>query len=208
MSEWDDFRDTRGNSVTSNYLKTSEDLVMKKQVELHMPEQLLPIPSWDEWFMRMVYEVSNKSKDKSSKIGSIIVNNNQIVKIGYNGFPRGVNDDIEERHNRPLKYKFTAHSEANAIFFAAKDGVKTDGCSMYTNGISCLECAKAIIQSGIKIVIYHKQYQDKWDKYRREQWDGHSEITKTMFDESKIKLLCYDKVLNVKSLIAGNICYL
>lgn len=163
------------------------------------------IPSWDEWFLRMVYDVASKSKDKSSKIGSVIVNNNQIIKIGYNGFPIGINDTIVERHDRPLKYKFTSHSEINAILFAARDGAKTDGCTIYTNGISCVDCARAIIQAGIKKVIYHKQFQDKWDEYIREQWNGHKEITQIMFDESKVELICYDGILNVKSLIAGHI---
>ena len=165
------------------------------------------IPTWDEWFMRMVYVVASKSKDKSSKIGSIIVNHNQIVKIGYNGFPSGVDDNVIERHARPAKYSFTSHSESNAILFAAKDGVKTDGCILYTNGLPCKDCAKDIIQSGIKTVIYHKQFDDKWNDYdfKREHWAGHDHITTTMFNESGVSTKIFDKVLNVKSMIDGKI---
>ena len=84
--------------------------------------------SWDLFFMKMVYLVANKSKDISTKIGAVIVNdNNQIIKIGYNGFPIGVDDSIKERFERPLKYSYTAHAEANAIFFAARDGAKIEG---------------------------------------------------------------------------------
>ena len=163
------------------------------------------IPDWDEWFMRMVYIIASKSKDRSSKIGAVIVNNNQIVKVGYNGFPMGVDDDIAIRHDRPLKYSFVSHAESNAIFFAARDGAKTDGCSMYTNGLCCVECAKAVIQSGIKNLIYHRQFQDKWNEFRREKWDGHNEITTQMFLESNVKVIQFDRYLDVKSMIDGKI---
>lgn len=170
-----------------------------------MNDEKLPIPSWDEWFMRMAYHVATKSKDKSSRIGSVIVKDNQVVKIGYNGFPRDVNDNVEERQNRPLKYSYVAHSEANAIFFAARDGAKTEGCFLYTNGVPCVECAKAIIQSGISKVIYHSEYDVKWNEFAREKWSGHNEITTTMFNESNVELIPYEGILGVKALIAGNI---
>jgi dCMP deaminase len=167
-------------------------------------ENYIP-PKFDEWFMRQVYLVATKSKDKSSKIGAIIVNDNQIVKIGYNGFPVGVNDNISERYERPLKYAFTSHAEANAVSFAAKDGVKTDGCILYTNGICCIECCKIVIQSGIKEVIYHKQFNNKWNELYRPQWDGHEEISSILFKESDVKLTAFDKFLDVNSYIDGKI---
>ena len=162
-------------------------------------------PDWDEWFMRQVYLISTKSKDPSSKIGSVIVNNNQIVKIGYNGFPVKINDSIKERYERPLKYSFTSHSEANAITFAAKDGVKTDGCVLYTNGQCCIECTKLVIQSGIKRVVYHKQFEDKWNELYRDQWKGHKEISTILFKESGVILQPLDKILNVNAYIDGKI---
>ena len=64
--------------------------------------------NWDEYFLAMCQLVASKSKDRSTKVGAIIVGpDNEIVSTGYNGFPRGINDDIKERHERPLKYKFT-----------------------------------------------------------------------------------------------------
>lgn len=162
-------------------------------------------PSWDEWFMRQVYLIATKSKDKLSKIGSIIVNDNQIIKVGYNGFPVGINDNIKERHLRPLKYSFVSHSEANAIVFAAKAGVKTDGCILYTNGQCCIECTKLVIQSGIKKVVYHKQFDDKWDELYRIQWDGHKKISTILFNEANIELVAFDKILDVNAYIDGKI---
>ena len=168
-------------------------------------DEELNIPDWDEWFMRMTYLVSSKSKDKKTKIGAVIVNNDhQIIKIGYNGFPVGVNDDISERHDRPLKYRYTAHAEANSIFFAARDGVKINGSILYTTGLCCIECSKAVIQSGIKCVIYHKQFNDKSKEFHRSEWDGHKEISTTMFKEADVKIIEYDKLLNISTLIDGN----
>ena len=90
-------------------------------------------------------------------------------------------------------------------FFAAKSGVKTNDCTLYTNGICCIECAKAVIQAGIKTVIYHKQFQDKWIEFYRKQWDGHTEISTTMFNESKIELIEYDKKLGITTLIDSRV---
>lgn len=81
--------------------------------------------NWDLFFMKMVYLIANKSKDTSTKIGAIIVNdNNQIIKIGYNGFPLGVDDSVEERFHRPVKYAYTAHAEVNAIFLLLETAQK------------------------------------------------------------------------------------
>lgn len=142
---------------------------------------------WDLFFMKMVYLIANKSKDTSTKIGAVIVNdNNQIIKIGYNGFPMGVDDSLEERFHRPMKYSYTAHAEANAIFFAARDGAKIEGCKLYTNALCCNECAKAVIQSGIREVIYHAPYYDAWKSQQSIQWTGHEHITNTLFKEGNV----------------------
>ena len=172
-------------------------------------EETIEVPSWDKWFMKQVYLISERSKDPSSKVGAIIVDNfNQIVKIGYNGFPSKVNDKNEERWKKPLKLLLVAHAEANAIFFAARTGTKTENCKLYTSGIPCCECAKAIIQSGINSVFYHKQYQDKWNEYMTSDWERHEEITKTMFNESGIELTPLNMILNIRTIIRGNVIFL
>jgi dCMP deaminase len=153
----------------------------------------------------MVYSISQKSKDRYTKIGSVIVTDNQIVKIGYNGLPVGVNDDLSDRHERPKKYQFYIHSEINAIIFAARGGVSTNNSTIYTNAISCQDCAKAIIQAGIKKVVYHKQFQDIWEANQSNQWSGHRDITELLFSEAKVELMAYDKILNVEALVNGQI---
>ena len=118
--------------------------------------------SWDDYFMNIAVLVSSRSKDRSTKVGSVIVKDRIILSTGYNGFPRGVNDDLDERHERPLKYQFTCHSEENAIFNAARIGAKIDGSDIYVTLHPCTGCAKAIIQSQIKRVFILNNDNDRW----------------------------------------------
>lgn len=112
-------------------------------------------PTWDKYFMRLAVDVASRSKDPSTKIGAVIVGpDNEIRSTGYNGFPRGVNDTEERLTNRPTKYICTVHAEANAIFNAVRSGISVRGCTLYVAGLPpCHECAKAIIQSGIRRVV-------------------------------------------------------
>lgn len=111
--------------------------------------------SWDEYFMDLARLVATRSKDTSTKVGAVIVGpNREIRSTGYNGFPRQVNDDIPARHERPMKYYYTVHSEQNAIFNACRAGTSVDGCTIYIAGRPpCSWCARAIIQSGIRRVV-------------------------------------------------------
>lgn len=102
---------------------------------------------WDARFMALAAHVADWSKDPSTKVGAVIVDSMRVVRgIGYNGFPRGVDDDIERYANKPTKYKMIVHSEANAILNA---NASVNSCAMYTTKFPCSECAKLIIQSGI-----------------------------------------------------------
>lgn len=110
--------------------------------------------SWDSRWIDMAALAATWSKDRSRTCGAVIVDNrNALVSIGWNGFPRGVNDDVEARHERPAKYKWTEHAERNAIYNAAANGHPTKGCTMYLPWYPCADCARAIIQSGITAVV-------------------------------------------------------
>ncbi len=111
---------------------------------------------WDEAFMLMSDLIAKRSKDPSTQVGACIVNDqNVIIGLGYNGFPRGCHDDglpwCREGETLKTKYAYVVHAEANAIM-NANDSVKN--CRLYVNLFPCNECAKAIIQGGIKEVIY------------------------------------------------------
>lgn len=113
--------------------------------------------SWDKKFMGLANYIAKWSKDPSTKVGAVIVNSDKrVVSLGYNGFPQGVDDSVVERYERPAKYKYTEHSERNAIFSAARLGVSLVGCTIYCNYLPCADCARAIIQSGIVKVVYEK----------------------------------------------------
>ncbi|MBD8975109.1 deoxycytidylate deaminase [Veillonella magna] len=112
--------------------------------------------SWDEYFMGVASLAAKRSKDPNTQVGACIVSNdNKILSIGYNGMPLGCNDD-EFSWDRDVtadnKYFYIVHSELNAILNYR--GGSLEGSKMYVTLFPCNECAKAIIQSGIKEVIY------------------------------------------------------
>ncbi len=121
--------------------------------------------TWDEYFMGVAILSADRSKDNSTQVGACIVNQkNKIVSVGYNGMPTGCNDDEmpwerEGQSSLDTKYPFVCHAELNAIL--NRNTANLDGCTLYVTLFPCCECAKAIIQSGIKrIVYYNNKYAD------------------------------------------------
>ena len=113
--------------------------------------------SWDEYFMGVAMLSAMRSKDPNTQVGACIVSNdNKILSMGYNGFPSGCSDDAFPwaREGEPLdnKYLYTTHSELNAILNYR--GGSLEGAKLYVSLFPCNECAKAIIQAGIKTVVY------------------------------------------------------
>ena len=114
--------------------------------------------NWQEYFMGIALLSAQRSKDNSTQVGACIVNTeNKIVAVGYNGMPNGCNDDEmpwERNADDELdtKYPFVCHAELNAIL--NRNSADLKGCTVYVTLFPCNECAKAIIQSGIKKVIY------------------------------------------------------
>ncbi len=116
--------------------------------------------NWDEYFMGVSLLASKRSKDPNTQVGACIVSpDNVIISTGYNGFPYGCSDDEFpwERDGEETKYPYVVHAELNAILNAGGRSLK--GAKIYVDLFPCNECAKAIIQSGIKEVVY------LYDKY-------------------------------------------
>jgi dCMP deaminase len=145
--------------------------------------------NWSEYFLNIAETVKLKSKDRRTQIGAIIVGkDNEIVSTGYNSFPRGINDDVEERQVRPEKYYWMVHAELNSILNAARIGVSTNGCKMYlTCGVPCSNCGRAIINAGIKEIYCKVEDTTR----NREKWDEESARTRQMFEESGVKITFY-----------------
>lgn len=141
-------------------------------------------------FMVMSRAAATLSKDRSTKLGAIILGPGfEIRAMGYNGFPRGVNDGIDSRHERPIKYKYTEHAERNAIYNAARVGTPLDGCRMLLDSPigSCCDCARAIINVGIKqLVILREPDQDS---ERQRRWEDNDPIVLEMFSEAGVEVI-------------------
>ena len=113
--------------------------------------------NWDEYFMGIALLTAMRSKDPNSQVGACIVSSeNKILSLGYNGMPIGCSDDDMpwEREGAPLdtKYMYVCHAELNAILNSAHNNLK--GARVYVTLFPCNECTKAIIQSGIREVVY------------------------------------------------------
>lgn len=135
--------------------------------------------SWDEYFMAVAKLTAKRSKDPSTQVGACIVNkDNRILSIGYNGAPNGFhdNDFPWDREGTPLetKYLYVVHAERNAILNYRGNKSDFEGAKVYVDLFPCNECAKEIIQAGIKEVIYLS------DKYAKT--DG-TKASKKLFDE-------------------------
>ena len=112
--------------------------------------------TWDDYFMGLAHLSAQRSKDPNTQVGAVIVNNqNRVVGIGYNGFPYGCDDDVfpwaRDGKSNDTKYPYVVHAELNAIL---NSNQSCKGCTIYVSLFPCNECAKAIIQSGIKEVIF------------------------------------------------------
>lgn len=113
--------------------------------------------SWDEYFMGVALLAARRSKDPNTQVGACIVNQDRkIISTGYNGFPVGIDDDDfpwqREGDFLDTKYPYVCHAELNAIL--NQPGTSLAGCTIYVALFPCNECAKAIIQSGIREVVY------------------------------------------------------
>ncbi len=143
--------------------------------------------AWDEYFMAIAKLSAMRSKDPSTQVGACIVgNNNRILGIGYNGAPNGYDDDkfpwAREGQNLDTKYPYVCHAEMNAILNYRGDKKELEDAKLYVDLFPCNECAKIIIQSGIKKIIYLS------DKYAGTE---ENIASKRLFDECHVQ---YEKI--------------
>jgi len=103
--------------------------------------------------MRMAHEVASWSKDPSTKVGCVLVKDRKIISMGYNGFPRLIEDDLNRLIDREVKYEMTVHAEQNAVITAALHGISTAGSTAYVTFSPCSRCAAVLINAGISTVV-------------------------------------------------------
>jgi dCMP deaminase len=147
--------------------------------------------NWVDYFRGIAHQVKLKSKDVRTQIGAVVVGkDNEILSTGYNSFPRGINDELDERQERPEKYYWFEHAERNAIYNAARIGVSLKDSTMYlTCGISCSDCTRGIINSGIKRV-----YLERGQGAQGKLWDEHEIRSIQMFKEAGVEIIFYDEI--------------
>lgn len=153
--------------------------------------------SWDEYFMGVSLMSAMRSKDPSTQVGACIVSDeNKIISMGYNGFPRGCSDDDfpwerSGENQNDTKYPFVCHAELNAILNAG--GRNLVGSRIYVALFPCNECAKAIIQSGIKEVVYISDKYANTDGVKAsKKMLAAAGIKLTQFESEKTINICFD----------------
>jgi len=153
-------------------------------------------PTKDENFREIAKIVSKRSKDTPTKLGAVIVNTDDVIQsVGYNGLPRGVDDDNPERYKRPLKYKWFEHAERNAIYNFARQFLK--GGSIHVVWIPCSDCARGIVQCGIaEVIIEETEVEERWKEDFTESL--------IMFKEAGVKVRVADSDKDITSELINN----
>ena len=149
---------------------------------------------WDEYFMKIAETVAVKSKDPSSKMGCVIVDQNKrVVSLGYNGMIQGSNESKMTLSERPMKYYFAIHSEMNAVLFSHQD---LTGCTLYNRVATCENCLKYCLQAGIKRFVYNDL------RVHSHSTDPKKSMTNIDTDEAVIRML--SSMPEVKTLNLSN----
>lgn len=125
------------------------------------------------------------SKDPSTKVGAILLapESLQVLSVGYNGMPRGIDENVEARWARPAKYKFVEHAERNALYNACRHGTPLQGCIAVITMFPCCDCARALIQSGVRTVVAPPA--DMADA----RWGGDFAVSLEMFAEAGVETI-------------------
>jgi len=146
------------------------------------------LDKWDNRYLALAKEVATWSKDPSTQVGTVTVGaKKEVLSLSFNGFPRGIKVTPERYNHRETKYKFVVHAEMNAIYNATYSGTSLDGATLYIYGLPiCSECAKGIIQVGIKKVVIEKSKElDNWNESLR--------LSQEMFSEAGVELIIKDE---------------
>ncbi|MBR1904120.1 MAG: dCMP deaminase family protein [Alphaproteobacteria bacterium] len=147
---------------------------------------------WNYRFLQLAELIASWSKDPSTKTGAVVVGpDKEIRATGYNGLVRGVNDNVQERMERPTKYDFFEHAERNAVYNACLTGTSLRGCTIFCTLTPCTDCARAIIQAGIKTVITYEFKTDANDP--NNTWRDKLNYSAEMFKEAGVEYIALHK---------------
>ena len=137
----------------------------------------------DERFLKLAKHISEWSKDPSTKVGCVVVGpDRELRSTGFNGLPRGIEDNEERLNNREIKYPLICHAEENAIMHAARIGISLKGCTAYVTWPPCTRCARSLIQAGVSTIVYPENIEIP------ERWMDDFNLSLNMLKEAKISL--------------------
>ena len=155
-----------------------------------LSSSMAAINKWYKRYLKLAKEVATWSKDPNTQVGAVVVGSKgQILSQGYNGFPRGISDLSKRLNDRDIKLSLIVHAEMNAIYNATYSGVSLDGSTIFIHGLpACAECAKGIIQVGIKKVVVSKQCIEA-----RPHWNDSWKKSISMFAEAGIAVFVIDE---------------
>lgn len=139
--------------------------------------------NWDKRFLKLAKHISKWSKDPSTKVGCVVVGpDRELRSTGFNGLPRGIEDNEERLNNREIKYPLICHAEENAIMHAARIGISLKGCTAYVTWPPCTRCARSLIQAGVSTIVYPENIEIP------ERWMDDFNLSLNMLKEAKISL--------------------
>lgn len=134
---------------------------------------------WDTRFLDLAGHVAAWSKDPSTKVGCVLVDGKRrVVAMGYNGFPRGVDDAVARYADRPTKYLMVQHAEANAVLNAT---AAVEGCTAYVTHMCCANCAGLLIQAGVKRIVTTRPDDALFSRFKES-----FHASRTMLDEAGV----------------------
>ena len=138
---------------------------------------------WDKRFLKLAKHISKWSKDPSTQVGCVVVGpDREIRSTGFNGLPRGIEDNDERLNDREIKYPLICHAEENAIMHAARIGISLKDCTAYVTWPPCTRCARSLIQAGISTIIYPDNTEIP------ERWMADFNLSLNMLKEANINL--------------------
>ena len=139
--------------------------------------------NWDKRFLKLAKHISEWSKDPSTKVGCVVVGpDRELRSTGFNGLPRGIEDNEERLNNREIKYPLICHAEENAIMHAARIGISLKGCTAYVTWPPCTRCARSLIQAGVSTIVYPENIEIP------ERWMDDFNLSLNMLKEATISL--------------------
>lgn len=144
--------------------------------------------------LKECYDYATKSNHPGAHNAALLVDNGKVVLRGKNVLPPGVKE-LKERFEGPNKHMYPNHAERDLVYKAAREGIKTDGLMMVMPWLPCIPCANAVISSGIKVLIVHKQMIER----TKEHWHKELKDAVTIMQEAGVQIIAYDGMVGAKS---------